>query len=155
VNPLDIKIRAGAAAHARHPLPAILGLDLAGTIEATGEDVARFRRGDEVYGMTGGVGGQQGSLAEFAAGDADLVALKPVNVTMREAAALPLTFITAWEGLIDAPACKQAGPSWCTEDPVASATWQSRSPGPLEPRSLRRARQRAGPSLNALAQTSS
>src|SRR5499433_4628359 len=70
VNPLDIKIRTGAAAHARHPLPAILGLDLAGTIEATGEAVTRFRRGDEVYGMTGGVGGQQGSLAEFAAVDA-------------------------------------------------------------------------------------
>ena len=101
VNPLDVKIRAGAAAHARHPLPAILGLDLAGTIEATSEDVARFRRGDEVYGMTGGVGGQQGSLAEFAAVDADLLALKPANVTMREAAALPLIFITAWEGLID------------------------------------------------------
>src|SRR5262245_9251502 len=101
VNPLDIKIRAGAAAHARHPLPAILGLDLAGTIEATGEDVARFRRGDEGYGMTAGVGGQQGSLAEFAAVDVGLLALNPANVTMREAAALPLIFITAWEGLID------------------------------------------------------
>jgi len=101
VNPLDIKIRAGAAAHARHSLPAILGLDLAGTIEATGQAVTRLRRGDEVYGMTGGVGGRQGSLAEFAAVDADLLALKPANVTMREAAALPLIFITAWEGLID------------------------------------------------------
>ena len=39
VNPLDIKIRAGDAAHSRHPLPAILGLDLAGTIDATGENV--------------------------------------------------------------------------------------------------------------------
>src|SRR6516225_6922548 len=56
VNPLDTKIRAGAAAHARHPMPAILGLDLAGTIEATGERVTRFHRGDQVYGMTGGVG---------------------------------------------------------------------------------------------------
>jgi len=101
VNPLDIKIRAGAAAHARHPLPAILGIDFAGTVEATGEDVTRFRRGDEVYGMTGGVGGRPGSLAEFAAVDADLLALKPANVTMREAAALPLVFITAWQGLID------------------------------------------------------
>src|SRR5215831_10149418 len=110
VNPLDIKIRAGAAAHARHPLPAILGLDLAGTIEATGEGVTRFRRGDQVYGITGGVGGHQGSLAEFAAVDADLLALKPANVTMREAAALPLIFITAWEGLIDR-ARLQAGQS--------------------------------------------
>jgi len=110
VNPLDIKIRAGHAAHARHPLPAILGLELAGTIEATGKNVTRFRRGDEVYGMTGGIGGHQGSLAEFAAVDADLLALKPASVRMREAAALPLIFITAWEGLIDR-ARLQAGQS--------------------------------------------
>src|SRR5262245_21133264 len=93
VNPLDIKIRAGAAAHARHPLPAILGLDLAGTIEATGEDVARFRRGDEVYGMTGGVGGQQGSLAELAAVDVGLLAVKPADVTVRGAAAVALMLV--------------------------------------------------------------
>src|SRR5262249_51845739 len=60
-----------------------------------------FRKGDEVYGMTGGVGGIQGSLAEFAAVDAALLAPKPSNLTMREAAALPLIFITAWEGLVD------------------------------------------------------
>jgi NADPH:quinone reductase-like Zn-dependent oxidoreductase len=51
--------------------------------------------------MTGGVGGHQGSLAEFAAVDADLLAPKPANLTMREAASLPLIFITAWEGLVD------------------------------------------------------
>ncbi|WP_245284021.1 zinc-dependent alcohol dehydrogenase family protein [Bradyrhizobium sp. Cp5.3] len=106
VNPLDTKIHAGAAAHARHPLPAILGLDLAGTIERTGRDVTQFKPGDEVYGMTGGVGGVQGSLAEFAAVDADLLALKPANLSMREAAALPLIFITAWEGLVDRAALK-------------------------------------------------
>src|ERR1700761_5179343 len=101
VNPLDTKIRAGAAAHARHPYPAILGIDLAGTVEAVGPDVTAFREGDEVYGMTGGVGGVQGSLAEFAAVDAALLAPKPATLTMREAAALPLIFITAWEGLVD------------------------------------------------------
>jgi NADPH:quinone reductase-like Zn-dependent oxidoreductase len=100
VNPLDTKIWAGAAAHARHPLPAILGLDLAGTVEAVGEGVA-FRAGDEVYGMTGGVGGVQGSLAEYAAVDARLIAKKPANLSMREAAALPLVTITAWEGMVD------------------------------------------------------
>jgi len=100
-NPLDSKIRAGAAAHARHPTPAILGLDMAGTVEDLGEGVTRFRRGDEVYGMTGGVGGHQGSLAQFAAVDADLLALKPANLSLREAAAVPLVFITAWEGLVD------------------------------------------------------
>ena len=101
VNPLDLKIRAGQAAHARHPLPAILGIDLAGTVEAIGPGVAAFREGDEVYGMTGGVGGVQGSLAEYAAVDAALLARKPSNLAMREAAALPLIFITAWEGLVD------------------------------------------------------
>jgi NADPH2:quinone reductase len=101
VNPLDLKIRAGAAGHARHPLPAVLGMDLAGIVHSVGEGVSNFRPGDEVYGLTGGVGGIQGSLAEFAAVDAKLLALKPSNLTMREAAALPLVFITAWEGLVD------------------------------------------------------
>lgn len=101
VNPLDLKIRSGEAAHARHPLPAILGIDMAGVVEAVGPGVSNFRHGDEVYGMTGGVGGVQGSLAEFAAVDAGLLALKPANFSMREAAALPLIFITAWEGLVD------------------------------------------------------
>jgi NADPH:quinone reductase len=101
VNPLDLKIRAGQAAHARQPLPAILGIDLAGVVEAVGTDVRQFREGDEVFGMTGGVGGVQGSLAEFATVDADLLAKKPARLTMREAAALPLIFITAWEGLVD------------------------------------------------------
>ncbi len=101
VNPLDLKIHHGEAAHARHPLPAVLGIDLAGVVENAGPGVTGFRRGDEVFGMTGGVGGLQGSLAEFAAVDADLLALKPANLTMREAAALPLIFITAWEGLVD------------------------------------------------------
>jgi NADPH2:quinone reductase len=101
VNPLDTKIQAGAADHARQPLPTILGIDLAGVVAAVGEGVTDFRPGDEVYGMTGGVGGLQGSLAEYAAVDARLLALKPANLTMREAAALPLIFITAWEGLVD------------------------------------------------------
>jgi NADPH:quinone reductase-like Zn-dependent oxidoreductase len=101
VNPLDLKIRAGAAAHARHPLPAILGIDLAGVVDEVGAGVTAFRPGDPVYGMTGGVGGVPGSLAEFAAVDARLLARKPANLSMRQAAALPLIAITAWEGLVD------------------------------------------------------
>jgi NADPH2:quinone reductase len=101
VNPLDSKIRTGKAPHAQQPLPAVLGIDLAGIIEAVGSEVTAFQAGDEVYGMTGGVGGLQGSLAEFAAVDADLLAKKPTNLTLREAAALPLVFLTAWEGLVD------------------------------------------------------
>lgn len=101
VNPLDLKIHAGQAPHARQTLPAVLGIDLAGVVEAVGPGVSAFKRGDEVFGMTGGVGGLQGSLAEYAAVDADLLAEKPANLSMREAAALPLIFITAWEGLVD------------------------------------------------------
>ncbi|WP_406361725.1 zinc-dependent alcohol dehydrogenase family protein [Streptomyces sp. NBC_01579] len=101
VNPLDTKIRAGKAAHARSRLPAILGVDLAGVVEAVGPEVTGFAPGDEVYGLTGGVGDLQGSLAEYAAVDARLLAHKPVSLSPREAAALPLTVITAWEGLVD------------------------------------------------------
>jgi len=101
INPLDLKIRSGEAAHARHPLPAILGIDMAGVIESVGASVTDFDVGDHVYGMTGGIGGVQGSLAEYAAIDAALLARKPANLSMREAASLPLVFITAWEGLVD------------------------------------------------------
>ena len=101
VNPLDTKIRAGSAEHARVRLPAILGMDLAGVVETVGPGVKSFHPGDEVYGFAGSIGGLQGSLAAFAAVDADLLALKPTNLSMREAAALPLVFITAWEGLVD------------------------------------------------------
>ncbi len=65
------------------------------------EDVTSFKVGDEVYGMTGGVGPLQGSLAEYAAVNAELLARKPENLSFREAAALPLIFITAWEALVD------------------------------------------------------
>jgi NADPH:quinone reductase len=101
VNPLDLKIIAGQAAHAKAKLPAIIGIDMAGIVEAVGESVTGFATGDEVYGMTGGIAGVQGSLAEYAAVDADLLAIKPKNLSMKEAAALPLIFITAWEGLVD------------------------------------------------------
>ena len=101
VNPLDTKIRAGVAAHAKQPLPAVLGLDMAGTVEEVGSGVTGFKPGDEVYGMVGGVGGLQGTLAELIEVDANLLAHKPQSLSMREAAALPLATITAWEGLVD------------------------------------------------------
>ncbi|UST87794.1 zinc-dependent alcohol dehydrogenase family protein [Pseudomonas siliginis] len=101
VNPLDTKIAAGAGAHARQPLPAVLGLDLAGTVVEVGEAVDGFTPGQEVFGMPGGIGGAQGTMAEYIAVDARLIAVKPHTLSMREAAALPLVFITAWEGLVD------------------------------------------------------
>lgn len=106
VNPLDIKIRQGNASHARHALPAVLGLDMAGTVVGVGGDVTRFKIGDHVFGMVGGVGGIAGTLAEYVLADAALLAHKPENLSMREAAALPLIFITAWEGLVDRAAVR-------------------------------------------------
>ena len=113
----------------------LLGIDLAGIVEAVGAGVTGFRRGDEVFGMTGGVGGLQGSLAEYAAVDADLLALKPANLSMREAAALPLIFITAWEGLVDRAQVQPARRCWSMAAPAASAMSRSRSRAPSAPRS--------------------
>ncbi|WP_433281588.1 alcohol dehydrogenase catalytic domain-containing protein [Pseudonocardia xinjiangensis] len=101
VNPLDTKIRAGEAGHARLRLPAVLGMDLAGVVEEVGADVTGFAPGDPVYGLTGGVGELQGSLAEYAAVDARLLGPAPAFLDLREAAALPLAVITAWEALVD------------------------------------------------------
>lgn len=101
INPLDLKIRAGQAAHAAQPFPAILGIDMAGEVVAIGPDVNDFNVSDRVYGMTGGVAGQQGSLAEYQVADARLLAKVPANINLLQAAAMPLVVITAWEGLVD------------------------------------------------------
>ena len=101
LNPLDVKIRSGQAAHARHALPAVLGIDMAGIVAAVGAGVTGFAPGDAVFGMTGGVGGVQGALAQYVAADASLLARQPQAFSKREAAATPLVFITGWEGLVD------------------------------------------------------
>lgn len=101
INPLDTKIRSGQADHAKQPLPAVLGLDMAGTIEQVGPGVNAFEPGEDVYGMVAGVGGMPGTLAEYVLADADLLAIKPERLSMRQAAALPLIAITAWEGIVD------------------------------------------------------
>ena len=99
VNPLDSKIRTGKAPHGGMKAPAILGTDLSGVVEAVGEGVADFAVGDEVFAFAGGVAGVPGSLAEYAVADERLVAKKPRTLSHREAAALPLVALTAWEGL--------------------------------------------------------
>jgi NADPH2:quinone reductase len=101
INPLDTKIRAGQAGHAKQPLPAVLGLDMSGVVVSVGSGVIGFEEGDEVFGMVGGIGGLQGTLAEFIAVDAALLAHKPKSLSMRQSAAMPLATITAWEGLVD------------------------------------------------------
>ncbi|MFC1664382.1 zinc-dependent alcohol dehydrogenase family protein [Pseudomonadota bacterium] len=101
VNPVDTKIRAGGRAMCPDQ-PAVLHMDVAGTVEAVGRGVTEFKVGEEVYGCAGGlktVAGENlgGALAEFMLADVDLIAHKPKSLTMSEAAALPLVTITAWE----------------------------------------------------------
>ncbi len=101
VNTIDTKIRSlGEDLKPVSPdLPAVLGMDFAGTVEAVGEGVSGFVVGDEVYGCAGGLADLQGALAEYMLADAKLVAHKPKTLSMREAAAIPLVGITAYEGL--------------------------------------------------------
>lgn len=97
LNPVDAKIRAGLPIGPA--LPAILGADMAGTVEAVGDNVTAFQAGDEVYGCVGGVKGLGGTLAEYIAADARLLARKPESLSFHEAAALPLVAITAAEAM--------------------------------------------------------
>ncbi|GAP99989.1 alcohol dehydrogenase catalytic domain-containing protein [Leptolyngbya sp. NIES-2104] len=120
VNPVDCKIRQGAVPDISPEFPAILHGDVAGVVEAVGEGVQRFSVGDEVYGCAGGVRGMGGTLAEFMLADADLIAKKPRSLGMREAAALPLVAITAWEGLRDRTSIQSVRVFWSM---VAQGVW--------------------------------
>jgi zinc-binding alcohol dehydrogenase family protein len=99
VNPVDAKIRGGGGpARPNGELP-ILGWDAAGVVKAIGPAVTLFRPGDEVY-YAGSVD-RPGSYAEFQCVDERIVGRKPRTLGFAEAAALPLTTITAWEMLFD------------------------------------------------------
>jgi len=99
VNPVDAKIRGGSGP--RNPADAnkLLGWDAAGVVVAVGKEVKLFVPGDEVY-YAGSVD-RSGAYAEFQVVDERLVGSKPVGIGFAEAAALPLTTITAWELLFD------------------------------------------------------
>lgn len=103
VNTVDLKIRrAGKELPISPDTPAILGMDFSGTIELVGDQVEGFSAGDEVYGCAGGLAELPGTLAEYIVADCKLIAMKPKTLSMREAAALPLVAITAYEGLVRA-----------------------------------------------------
>ncbi|MEM9529901.1 MAG: zinc-dependent alcohol dehydrogenase family protein [Pseudomonadota bacterium] len=100
VNTVDTMIRAAGKDLPLSPdLPALLGMDFAGTVQAVASDVSHFEPGDEVYGCAGGLADLPGALAESMVVDARLIARKPGSLTLRQAAALPLVGITAQEGL--------------------------------------------------------
>ncbi len=102
VNPVDYKTRRGDAEALCPPQPATLHGDVAGVVAAVGEGVSSFEVGDAVYGCAGGYPPvPHGALADYMPCDARLLAPMPESPSFREAAALPLVTLTAWEGLID------------------------------------------------------
>lgn len=96
VNPVDVKQRAGSPAL---DTPRILGFDGSGVVRAVGSGVELFRPGDEVWWA--GQVDRQGSNADLQLVDERIVGRKPSSLGFAEAAALPLTTITAWESLFD------------------------------------------------------
>lgn len=100
VNPVDTKLRARGTSYPDR-MPAVLGCDGAGIVEATGDGVERFQPGDAVYFCYGGLGAHPGTYAEYAVVSQHYCARKPDSLSFNEAAAIPLALITAWESLHD------------------------------------------------------
>ncbi|NEP57346.1 MAG: zinc-dependent alcohol dehydrogenase family protein [Symploca sp. SIO2G7] len=99
VNPIDTKLRRRGNLYPEQ-MPAILGCDGAGVVEAVGAGVQEFRVGDEVYFCAGGLGKSgTGNYAQWAVVEERFVAHKPTSLSFAEAAAAPLVLITAWEAL--------------------------------------------------------
>lgn len=100
LNVLDVKLRDGEFKLVLpYKAPFVLGHDLAGVVTAVGAAVTRFRVGDEVYGRVRD--GRIGTFAERIAAHEDDLALKPANLTMAEAASVPLVALTAWQALVE------------------------------------------------------
>lgn len=97
VNPVDTKVR--APKDKVEETPRIIGYDASGVVEAVGPDVALFKPGDEVY-YAGDIT-RSGTNAEFHLVDERIVGRKPASLSHAEAAALPLTTITAYEAFFD------------------------------------------------------
>ena len=106
VNPVDCKVRRGMYEIATGGTN-ILGWDAAGVVEAVGPEVSLFKPGDEVY--YAGAIERSGSYAELSLVDERIVARKPKTLSFAEAAALPLTTLTAWEMLFDRLEIPRAG----------------------------------------------
>jgi len=100
VNPVDHKIRDGEfKLLLPYEMPLILGTDLAGVVVRVGPRVRRFKAGDEVYARSDD--DRLGTFAELIAIKEDSLALKPANLTMEEAASIPLVALTAWQTLAE------------------------------------------------------
>lgn len=98
VNPVDTKVHKGAQKNGLEQ-PRVLGWDASGVVLATGSKVTGFKAGDEVY-YAGDIT-RSGSNASQQLIDARITGHKPRTLDWAEAAAIPLTALTAWEGLFD------------------------------------------------------
>lgn len=98
INPVDYKIRESGA-WAGIPMPAILGYDAAGVVEAVGSQTTRLKVGDEVF-YSARIFGRQGTYAEYHVEDEEIIALKPASLSWEQAAAIPLAGITAYDSVI-------------------------------------------------------
>jgi NADPH:quinone reductase-like Zn-dependent oxidoreductase len=100
LNLLDSKIKSGEfKLILPYKFPLILGHDVAGIVTQVGKNVKRFKVGDEVYARPADF--NIGTFAEYIAIDENDVALKPNNITMEEAASIPLVALTAWQALVE------------------------------------------------------
>jgi NADPH:quinone reductase-like Zn-dependent oxidoreductase len=77
----------------------ILGTDISGVVEKIGSEVTRFKKGDAIIGSLDW--NKQGAYAEFVASEEKFLTTKPKNLTFQEAAAIPMTSLTAWQGIFD------------------------------------------------------
>ncbi|WP_213004056.1 NADP-dependent oxidoreductase [Parahaliea maris] len=102
INPADWKNRQGYLEQYRpYIFPYVIGFDAAGVVAAVGEGVTRVSEGDRVFTPTNHGQGGQGSYAQYAIASEDRVALVPEGLALRDAAALPVAALTAWQGLFD------------------------------------------------------
>lgn len=97
VNPVDVAIREGRFGGGK--LPLILGMDVSGVVEKTGNRITKFKTGDAVYAYLSFQ--EQGGYAEFAIAKEGEIALKPRSINFEKAAAVPLAATTAWQALVD------------------------------------------------------
>jgi NADPH:quinone reductase-like Zn-dependent oxidoreductase len=99
LNVLDSKIKSGAFKMILpYPMPLVLGHDVAGVVTRVGSRARRFKVGDEVYSRPRDH--RIGTFAQFIAVNEEDVALKPNNLSMEEAASIPLVGLTAWQALV-------------------------------------------------------
>ncbi|XWN14629.1 zinc-binding alcohol dehydrogenase family protein [Formosa sp. 4Alg 33] len=99
VNPVDFKVRQNAAKDTILGTPKIIGWDASGTVEAVGDKVSKFKVGDQVY-YAGDIT-KAGCNAEYQVIDERIIGKKPESLTHAQAAAMPLTTLTAYESLFD------------------------------------------------------